>query len=46
MRLTNDFMLSFWSGAINWSNKNQPTIALLNMKVEYRGGTMVACRII
>jgi hypothetical protein len=30
MKLTNDFMFSFQSGAINWSNKNQPTIALLN----------------
>ncbi len=27
---TNGFMFSFGSGAISWSNKKQPTVALLN----------------
>jgi len=27
-RLTSGFMLSFGSGAVNWSNKKQPTVAL------------------
>jgi hypothetical protein len=39
-------MFSFGSGAISWSSKKQPTIALSNMEVEYRGATIVACEIV
>ncbi len=33
-RLTNGFMFSFGSGAINWSSKKQPIVALSSMEVE------------
>jgi len=34
-RSTNGFMFFFGSGAVSWSNKKQPTIALLSTEVEY-----------
>jgi hypothetical protein len=39
-------MFSFGSGAVSWSNKKQPTIALSNTEVEYRSVTIAACEII
>jgi hypothetical protein len=45
-RSTNGFMFSFGSGAVNWSSKKQPTVALSSTKVEYRGATIVACEVV
>jgi len=39
-------MFSFRSGAVSWSNKKQPTIALSNTEVKYRGVAIVACEIV
>jgi len=39
-------MFSFGSGAISWSNKKQPTVALSSTKAEYRGVAIVACEIV
>ena len=38
-------MFSLGSGAISYSNKKQPTIALSSTKVEYKGVVMVACEV-
>jgi len=45
-RSTNDFMFSFGSGAVSWSSKKQPTVALSNTEAEYRGATIIACEVI
>jgi len=45
-RSTNGFMFFFGSGAISWSNKKQPTVALSNMEAEYKGVTIVACEVV
>jgi hypothetical protein len=45
-RSTNGFMFSFRSGAVSWSSKKQPTIALSSTKVEYRGVAIVACEVV
>jgi len=45
-RSTSGFMFSFGSGVVSWSNKKQPTVALSNTKVEYRGVTIVACEVV
>ncbi len=39
-------MFSFGSGAISWSNKKQPTVALSNTEVEYRSAAIVACEVV
>jgi hypothetical protein len=39
-------MFSFRSGAINWSSKKQPIVALLSTKAEYRSATIVACEVV
>jgi hypothetical protein len=39
-------MFSFGSGVISWSNKKQPTIALLSTKGKYKGAAIVACEIV
>jgi hypothetical protein len=39
-------MFSFGNGAISWSNKKQPTVALSSTEAEYRGATIVACEIV
>jgi hypothetical protein len=39
-------MFSFGSGAVSWSSKKQPTVALLSTEVEYRGATIVACEVV
>ncbi len=45
-RSTSGFMFSFGSGAISWSSKKQPTVALLSMEAEYRGAAIVACEVV
>jgi len=45
-RSTNGFMFSFGSGGVSWSNKKQPTVALLSTEAEYRGATIVACEVV
>ncbi|MCO5586430.1 hypothetical protein L7F22_040370 [Adiantum nelumboides] len=44
-RSTSGYMFSFRSVAITWSNKKQPTVALLSIEVEYRGAPVVACEV-
>jgi hypothetical protein len=39
-------MCSFGSGAISWSSKKQPTVALLSTEAEYRGAAIVACEVV
>jgi len=39
-------MFSFGSGGVSWRSKKQPTVALSNMEVEYRGVVIVACEIV
>jgi hypothetical protein len=39
-------MISFGSGAISWNNKKEPTIALSNTEVEYKGASIAACEVI
>jgi len=39
-------MFSFGSGVVSWSSKKQPTIALSNTEVEYRGVTVVVCEVV
>jgi hypothetical protein len=45
-RLTSGFMFSFRSGAISWSSKKQPTVALSSTKAEYRGVAIAACEVV
>ncbi len=45
-RLTSGFMFSFGSGAINWSSKKQPIVALSNTEAEYRGAIIAACEVV
>jgi hypothetical protein len=39
-------MFSFGSGAISWSSKKQPIIALSSMEEKYRDATIVACEVV
>jgi hypothetical protein len=39
-------MFFFGNGAISWSSKKQPTVALSNTEGEYRGATIVACEVV
>jgi hypothetical protein len=39
-------MFSFGSGAISWSSKKQPTVALSSTEAEYRGVAIVACEVV
>jgi hypothetical protein len=39
-------MFSFRSGAISWSSKKQPTVALSSTEVKYRGVTITTCEIV
>ncbi len=39
-------MFSFGSGAVSWSNKKQPTVALSGTEAEYRGAAIAACEIV
>ncbi len=45
-RSTSGFLFSFRSGAISWSSKKQPTVALSSMEAEYKGAAIVACEIV
>jgi hypothetical protein len=45
-RSTSGFMFSFESGAISWSSKKQPTVALSSTEVKYRGVVIVACEVV
>jgi hypothetical protein len=38
-------MFSFGSGAISWSSKKQPIVALSSIKAEYRGTVIAACEV-
>jgi hypothetical protein len=39
-------MFSFGSGAVSWSSKKQPTIALSSTEAEYRGAAIAACDVV
>jgi hypothetical protein len=39
-------MFSFGNGAINWSNKKQPTVSLSSIEAEYKGAEITACEVI
>jgi len=39
-------MFSFGSGAVSWSSKKRPTIALSSMEAKYIGATIVACEVV
>jgi len=39
-------MFSFGSGAVSWSNKKQPIVALSSTEAKYRGAAIVACEVI
>ncbi|MCO5614156.1 hypothetical protein L7F22_068437 [Adiantum nelumboides] len=38
-------MFSFGSASVTWSNKKQPTVALLSTKSGYRGIVVAACEV-
>ena len=42
-RSTSGFVFTLGSGAIAWSNKMQPIVALLSIEAEYKGATIFAC---
>ena len=44
-RSTSGYIFSFGSGAVTWSSKKQPTVALSSTEVEYRGATVAACEV-
>ncbi len=39
-------MFSFGSGAVSWSSKKQPIVALSSTEAEYRGAAIVACEVV
>jgi len=43
---TSGFMFFIGSGAISWSSKKQPTIALSSTKAKYRSTTIATCEIV
>ncbi len=45
-RSTSGFFFSFGSGAVSWSSKKQPTIALSSTEAEYKGTTIATCEAI
>jgi len=45
-RSISGFMFSFGSGAISWSSKKQPTVALSSMEAEYRGAAIATCEVV
>ena len=42
-RSTSGFVFSLGSGAISWSSKKQPIVALSSTEAEYRGVVVAAC---
>ena len=42
-RSTSGFVFSLGNGAISWSSKKQPTIALSSIEAEYKGAAVAAC---
>jgi len=45
-RSTSGFMFSFGNGAVSWSSKKQPTVALSSTEAEYKGAIIAACEIV
>jgi hypothetical protein len=45
-RSTSGFMFSFGSGAVSWSNKKQPIVALSSTEAESRGVAIAACEVV
>jgi len=39
-------MFSFGNGAISWSSKKQPTVALSSTEAEYKGVAIAACEVV
>jgi hypothetical protein len=39
-------MFSFGNGAVSWSSKKQPIVALLITEVKYRGVTITTCEVV
>jgi hypothetical protein len=39
-------MFSFGSGAVSWSSKKQPTVALSSIEAEYKGVAIIACEVV
>jgi hypothetical protein len=39
-------MFSFGSGAVSWSSKKQPTVALSSTEADYRGAAIAACEVV
>ncbi|MCO5593841.1 hypothetical protein L7F22_047859 [Adiantum nelumboides] len=44
-RSTSGYIFSFGSAVVTWSNKKQPTVALLSTEAEYTGATVAACEV-
>ena len=42
-RSTSGFVFSLGSGAVSWSSKKQPTVALSSTEAEYRGAAIATC---
>ena len=42
---TSGYVFSLGNGAVSWSSKKQPIVALSSTKAEYKGATMVACEV-
>ena len=45
-RSTSGFVFSLGSGAISWSNKKQPIVALSSIESEYMGVVVAACEVV
>ena len=45
-RSTSIFVFSLGSGAISWSSKKQPIVALSSTKAEYRGTTVASWQVV
>ena len=44
-RSTSGYSFTLGSGAVSWSSKKQPTVALSSTEAEYRGAALAACEI-
>jgi hypothetical protein len=45
-RSTSGFMFSFGSGAVSWSGKKQPIVALSSTEAEYKSAAIAACEVV